>query len=917
MGDNNNNNNNNNNNYNSEGDFITARDEIRLHRRQCHLTFPLMEGILKALFNKIREHVIFATSASTATSASRAPNKTIYDTIIKKLADEIIGRDSAGKLNDSYQIKVDYVLGLEVVPKNNIEDLRFINQFFSPSPESTSSSSSAAASSSSTERDTADRAKQRRAYFRRKLNSIVLATQFDEFATYLKKIRNKKARLREQVKSTGITKVKNLAKVEETYKKAEVADVRFNFLLNRKQDLFLIEIIDKLGSSSEDRLGVHLTIGVNSAYTNNSGIDKTLTYHITDVETGDSRHRFYKAMNNSFTGESIKKDLSSSAARPVSSSAAGPVSSSAAPVSSSVAGPVSSSAASATFTYRDPLVLKKDETLSDLFKRFPSALHIDISEKIYISDAEFAAAIDLGLKNVLSLNMTSCHNIQNNSLARLTNLTSLNMFLCIQISNAGLAPLTKLTSLNMVSCTEITDAGLAPLTNLTSLNMIECGQITDAGLAPLTKLTSLNMNSCRRITDAGLAPLTNLTSLDMTDNRQITATGLARLTKLTGLNMTGCRQITDAGLARLTNLTSLNMYDCQQITDAGLAPLTNLTSLNMARCVYITDAGLAPLTNLTSLNIGYCYNISRNVFKNLNRLERISAEECNPGVKEAAEAKIASNRARNQALSATVPSSSSASAAVLEGPTTANVRFCNQLLVAKKGETLSKILMRFPGALCIELSLRTDITNIEFVSAMDYGLTNIEGLYMTGCLNIKNESLALLTKLKVLSIRDCYQITDAGLEPLTNLTILNMGNCSRITDTGLARLTNLTELYINYCRQITDASLASLTKLTRLDMYGCTGIKDAGLARLTNLTRLNIEFCPQITPAAFKNLNRLQLCYADFCAPGVKEAAEAKIRENRTRLAGGTRRRRFKKTKKSKKTKTTKKTKKTKKTRRN
>ena len=137
------------NNYNSEGDLINARDEIRLHRIECHLPFPLMEGLLKALFKKIRDHVIFTTSASTATSASsasKAPNTTIYKTILDKLAYDIIGRDSAGNLNKSYEINVGYVLGLEQVPKNNTKDLTFINQFFPASPESTSSSSSAAAS---------------------------------------------------------------------------------------------------------------------------------------------------------------------------------------------------------------------------------------------------------------------------------------------------------------------------------------------------------------------------------------------------------------------------------------------------------------------------------------------------------------------------------------------------------------------------------------------------------------------------------------------------------------------------------------------------------------------------------------------------------------------------------------------------
>jgi len=93
-------------------------------------------------------------------------------------------------------------------------------------------------------------------------------------------------------------------------------------------------------------------------------------------------------------------------------------------------------------------------------------------------------------------------------------------------------------------------------------------------------------------------------------------------------------------------------------------------------------------------------------------------------------------------------------------------------------------------------------------------------------------------------------------------------------------------------------------------MERCRQITDAGLAPLTNLTSLNIEYCQQITPAAFTTLDKLEICKTFRCAPDVKEAAEAKIAENKARttvlnmeaLDGGTRRRRSKKSKQSKKT---------------
>jgi len=73
---------------------------------------------------------------------------------------------------------------------------------------------------------------------------------------------------------------------------------------------------------------------------------------------------------------------------------------------------------------------------------------------------------------------------------------------------------------------------------------------------------------------------------------------------------------------------------------------------------------------------------------------------------------------------------------------------------------------------------------------------------------------------------------------------------------------------------------------------------------------LNMSYCEQITPAAFTTLDKLEICTAYSCAPGVEEAAQAKIAKNKARktvpnmeaLDGGTRRRRSKKHKQSKKT---------------
>jgi hypothetical protein len=189
-----------------------------------------------------------------------------------------------------------------------------------------------------------------------------------------------------------------------------------------------------------------------------------------------------------------------------------------------------------------------------------------------------------------------------------------------------------------------------------------------------------------------------------------------------------------------------------------------------------------------------------------------------------------------------------------------------QKFTLKPGQTLVQLYKSFPGALNIDLSERGNIKDQEFLEAMPLGFKNV----------------------RILDMGYCRKITDVGLAPLTNLTSLNMQGCEQITDDRLKLLTNLTSLHMFKCHQITDA----------------------GLAPLTNLTSLNMNYCEQITPAAFTTLDKLEICYTTGCTPVVKEAAEAKIAENKARksvsnmeaLDGGTRRRRFKKSKQSKKT---------------
>jgi len=275
----------------------------------------------------------------------------------------------------------------------------------------------------------------------------------------------------------------------------------------------------------------------------------------------------------------------------------------------------------------------------------------------------------------------------------------------------------------------------------------------------------------------------------------------------------------------------------------------NVRTLNMAKCRQITDAGLAPLTNLTSLNM-----------------------------------------ARDQITDAGL--------APLTNLTSLNIALCREITDTGLARLTNLTSLNIYG--CQQITI-TDAGLAPLIK-----LTSLDMGY---CDQITDAGLATLTNLTSLNMDFCSRITDTGLAPLTNLTSLSMRSCERITDAGLAPLTNLTSLNIAGCIEITDEGLAHLTKLTSLNIDGCDQITDAGLAPLTNLTSLSIYRCKRITAGAFTNLNKLEYCNATFSAPGVEEAAKAKIAENKARksvsnmeaLDGGTRRRRSKKSKKTKK----------------
>lgn len=148
------------------------------------------------------------------------------------------------------------------------------------------------------------------------------------------------------------------------------------------------------------------------------------------------------------------------------------------------------------------------------------------------------------------------------------------------------------------------------------------------------------------------------------------------------------------------------------------------------------------------------------------------------------------------------------------------------------------------------------------VSAIDLSCT----------LDVTDDSVRTLTKLKDLRLHYNYTVTNNGISALTNLVSLNLCHNGTITDNGITDLTKLTYLNILSNSNITDISLSKLTNLKILkyspiynDEYA-SYVTDESISKLTSLTSLEIHNALYITDASISlltSLNSLQISHND------------------------------------------------------
>lgn len=159
---------------------------------------------------------------------------------------------------------------------------------------------------------------------------------------------------------------------------------------------------------------------------------------------------------------------------------------------------------------------------------------------------------------------------------------------------------------------------------------------------------------------------------------------------------------------------------------------------------------------------------------------------------------------------------------------------------------------------------RCDIIKAGDESAYYYllKLNNLISLNMSGCDNISDEGLEVLstiTTLTELNLSNCTSISNIGLLyllSLTNLSILNLSNSYGITSvSSLSTLSNLTSLDLMFSHQLEEiiplqTNSKPFPNLTNLNLSFCQKITEIGfssLSLLTKITTLNLQFYNQLT----------------------------------------------------------------------
>lgn len=257
----------------------------------------------------------------------------------------------------------------------------------------------------------------------------------------------------------------------------------------------------------------------------------------------------------------------------------------------------------------------------------------DVSWKALCSSSQ-------GLRRLHAAECTRISNASLRSIGTLKNLQSLDISMCNNVENVGIKHLTegsssaKLQELNISHCSRINDLSVKRialrLCKLYHLNLSYCGGLTNSVLEFLSgsSICSLDISGCN-IQDEGLAALgrVHLKKIVLAECIFVTDIGIENLCRnvpfLEHVDISHCVALTDRATRALSfycrGLSTLRMAACNMMTDLAVHYLTtgapNLRELDVSGCVLLTDRSLRHLERicppLSSISMSCCRGISK------------------------------------------------------------------------------------------------------------------------------------------------------------------------------------------------------------------------------------------------------------------------------------------------------------------
>ncbi|EJN40973.1 hypothetical protein lvs_R470 [Acanthamoeba polyphaga lentillevirus] len=318
------------------------------------------------------------------------------------------------------------------------------------------------------------------------------------------------------------------------------------------------------------------------------------------------------------------------------------------------------------------------------------------------------------------------------------------------------------------------------LQSVRSLNLSK-STINDDQLKYLFDVYSLNISNCKSITDRGLSFLTQVVKLNVSYNGNITDNGLKNFQRIKKINLCFCGKITDKGIENLVYGKTLN-------SDEPIPTVINtIRKINLQCCMRITSKCLQHLRRARSINMLYgpqAYNEDLQYIPNIKTLKIDGLDVSDKNL--------------------------------------TNLKSVKHIFF---GRNYPVIFMSHLDKLT-KLILPNVPEHIEYI---DFNkMPNLVKADLSGCINLFDEQLKGLSKVRKLNLKECYDITDVGLSYLTMVKKINISYCFRITDSGLKYLSNADYVNICGCLKITNDGFIYLKRVpklvvgyTTLSLYDC------------------------------------------------------------------------------------------------